>query len=212
MRARRTQNRYEGGRVAWRPILGILVRSGVSPNAITWIGFAGALAVSGLILWRQWLVAGFLFVAIGLMDSLDGTLARLTGRVSKFGAFLDSTLDRMSEAVVLGALGVTLAQDGRPWAVGACFVALGASFLVSYTRARAEGLGISSNKGGLMSRPERLVLTGAGIFFASVWYVLETVVVVLAVLTLLTVAQRLYYVRRALPDAPASPNEESPTS
>lgn len=139
-----------------------------------------------------------MFTAANVMDSLDGSLARLTGNETRFGAFLDSTFDRLSEGLILGAMGVTLAQDGEFWAVGFTFVALAASFLVSYTRARAEGIGITSNRGGLMSRPERLALTGIGVFFAPIDGVLETVVVVLAVLSAVTVVQRLVHVQRAL--------------
>jgi phosphatidylinositol phosphate synthase len=193
------RQRYtDTGRAAIAPVVRGLARMGVTPNAITYFGLLGAVATAALILGRWWLAAGFVFVAANIMDSLDGSLARLTGKETRFGAFLDSTFDRLSEGLILGAMGVTLAQDGEYWAVGVTFVALAASFLVSYTRARAEGIGIHSNRGGLMSRPERLVLTAAGVFFAPIPGVLETVVVVLAVLSSLTVVQRLVHVHRAL--------------
>ena len=193
------RQRYTAGaRAAIAPLVRGLARIGVTPNTITVIGLIGAIATAGLILGRYWLAAGFVFTAANVMDSLDGSLARLTGRETTFGAFLDSTFDRLSEALILGAMGVTLAQDGEYWAVAFTFLALAASFLVSYTRARAEGLGIDSNRGGLMSRPERLVLTAVGVFFAPIDGVLETVVVLLAVLSALTVVQRLLHVRAAL--------------
>ncbi|MEW6583239.1 MAG: CDP-alcohol phosphatidyltransferase family protein [Actinomycetota bacterium] len=193
------RQRYtDGARAAIAPVVRGLARLGITPNAITFIGLAGAVATAGLILGRYWLAAGFVFAAANIMDSLDGSLARLTGRETRMGAFLDSTFDRLSEALILGAMGVTLGQDGTHWAVAVTFVAVAASFLVSYTRARAEGLGVHSNKGGLMSRPERLVLTAAGVFFAPIPGVLETVVVVLAALSALTVVQRLLHVRAAL--------------
>jgi CDP-diacylglycerol---glycerol-3-phosphate 3-phosphatidyltransferase len=154
-----------------------------------------------LMIERQWLAAGFVYVAFSLGDSLDGTLARLQGRSTRFGAFLDSTLDRVAEGVILGALGVTFAQDGTEWAVAACFVALTASFIVSYTRARSEGLGVDDNKGGLMGRPERLVLTGAGIFMAPLGNVLEVLMVVLAAFSAQTAVQRIWHVRQVA-DAP----------
>ncbi len=141
------------------------------------------------------------------MDMLDGSVARLSGRTSVFGAFLDSTFDRLAEALILGAIGVTLAEDGDAWAVALTFLALTGSFLVSYTRARAEGLGIDSNKGGLMSRPERLVLIGAAIFFAPFDPVRQVAVAVLCGLTLLTVAQRLWHVHAVLRDRGAAPDE-----
>jgi CDP-diacylglycerol---glycerol-3-phosphate 3-phosphatidyltransferase len=179
-------------------VIRTLVRLRVTPNAITVAGLLGSIGAAALILERQWVAAGLVYVAASLLDSLDGAVARESGRASAFGAFFDSTLDRLAEGIVLGAIGVTLAQDDAPVAVAACFLALTGSFLVSYTRARAEGLGVASNKGGLMSRPERIVLTAAGIFFASFTHVLEIMVYALAALTLLTVAQRLDHVRRAL--------------
>jgi CDP-diacylglycerol--glycerol-3-phosphate 3-phosphatidyltransferase len=190
-----------------RGLLAVARRTGLTPNALTLIGFGGVCAVGALIIARQWVLAGFLYVAFSLGDSLDGTLARATGRASRFGAFLDSTLDRLAEGVILGALGVTFAVDGNGWAVGACFVALSASFLVSYSRARSEGLGIDSNKGGLTGRPERLVLTGAGIFMGSLGSVLEVTVVVIAALSLVTMLQRIWHIHRALegPGAAAPP-------
>jgi CDP-diacylglycerol--glycerol-3-phosphate 3-phosphatidyltransferase len=181
-----------------RVLLAIARRTGLTPNGLTLIGFAGVCAVGVLIVTRQWVLAGFLYVAFSLGDSLDGTLARATGRASRFGAFLDSTLDRLAEGVILGALGITFALDGNGWAVGACFVALSASFLVSYSRARSEGLGIDSNKGGLTGRPERLVLTGAGIFLGSLGSVLEFTIVVLAALSLFTMLQRIWHIRGVL--------------
>jgi CDP-diacylglycerol--glycerol-3-phosphate 3-phosphatidyltransferase len=170
----------------------------MTPNALTVVGLAGSAAAAGLILARYWLAAAAVFAVANAMDSLDGSLARLTGRETRLGAFLDSTFDRLGEALVIGALGVTLAHDGEAWAVAAAFLALTASFLVSYTRARAEGLGVDGNRGGLMSRPERLVLTALGILLAPIDGVLEAIVVVLAALSFLTVVQRLLYVRAAL--------------
>lgn len=183
----------------------------LSPNGLTLFGFAGVCFTAWLMTERYWLAAGFLYVAFSLGDSLDGTLARAQGRSTLFGAFLDSTLDRVAEGVILGALGVTFAQDGHEWAVVACFIALTASFIVSYTRARSEGLGVDDNKGGLMGRPERLVLTGAGIFLAPLGWVLEVVVVVLAALSTLTAIQRIWHVRQAL-DTRETPHtdQESP--
>ena len=118
------------------------------------------------------MLSSLVFIASGLVDSLDGLVARHQGRVTAFGAFLDSTLDRLAEGVIFGAIGITFAQDDLDWALAACFVALTASFLVSYARARAEGLGIPGSSGGLMGRPERLVIVGAGLFLGGVGDVL----------------------------------------
>jgi len=187
-----------------RSLLGIANALRLTPNGLTLVGFAGVCLVAVLIITRQWVIAGFLYIAFSLGDSLDGTLARAQGRASQFGAFLDSTLDRLAEGVILGALGVTFAENGQQWIVAACFIALSASFLVSYTRARSEGLGIDTNKGGLMGRPERLVLTGAGIFMGSLGSVLEAVIVVLAALSLMTMVHRIWHIYRALQPAPVS--------
>jgi CDP-diacylglycerol--glycerol-3-phosphate 3-phosphatidyltransferase len=187
-----------------RLFLGIATTLRLTPNGLTLLGFAGICLVAVLIITQQWVWAGLLYLAFSLGDSLDGTLARAQGRTSPFGAFLDSTLDRLAEGVILGALGITFASRGNAWIVGACFVALTASFLVSYTRARSEGLGIDSNKGGLMGRPERLVLTGAGIFMGSLGSVLAAVIVVLAALSLSTMVHRIWHIYRALQPEPAS--------
>ncbi len=187
-----------------RVLLAIATAIRLTPNGLTLLGFAGVCGVAALIISRQWVLAGLAYVAFSLADSLDGTLARAQGTATRFGAFLDSTLDRLAEGVILGALGVVLARDGQEVAVGACFVALSASFLVSYTRARSEGLGIDDNKGGLMGRPERLVLTGAGIFMGGLGSVLEVVIYVLAGLSLMTVGQRIWHVRQSIDAPPAA--------
>ncbi len=143
------------------------------------------------------MLSSLLFIASGLVDSLDGLIARHQGRVTAFGAFLDSTLDRLAEGVILGALGITFAQDGNEWALAACFVALTASFLVSYARARAEGLGIPGSSGGLMGRPERLVIVGAALFLGGLGDVTAVLMFILAALSLMTAAHRIALVWQA---------------
>lgn len=177
----------------WR----LVDRSRVTPNVVTIIGFLGICAAAVLTLERLWVIASLVFVASGLVNSLDGLVARHQGRVTAFGAFLDSTLDRLAEGVILGAIGITFAQDGLDWALGAAFVALTASFLVSYARARAEGLGIPGSSGGLMGRPERLVIVGAGLFLGGLGDVLAVLMCILAGLSLLTAAHRVLLVWRA---------------
>jgi CDP-diacylglycerol--glycerol-3-phosphate 3-phosphatidyltransferase len=183
-----------------------LVRLGVTPNAITVFGFTLAIATCVLIVNEIWAAAVAVFFFGSVSDLFDGSVARLSGKVTPFGAFLDSTLDRTAEGLVLGAIGVVLARDGSWWALGACFLTLTASFLISYTRARAEGLGIDSNRGGLMSRPERLVLTGIGLLVAPIDHALEIVIYIMAVLTTLTVVQRVVHVWRTLQERSASPS------
>ena len=177
----------------WR----LVDRSRITPNAVTIIGFLGICAAAVLTLERLWVIASLVFIASGLVDSLDGLVARHQGRVTAFGAFLDSTLDRLAEGVILGAIGITFAQDDLDWALGAAFVALPASFLVSYARARAEGLGIPGSSGGLMGRPERLVIVGAGLFLGGLGDVLAVLMCILAGLSLLTAAHRVLLVWRA---------------
>jgi CDP-diacylglycerol--glycerol-3-phosphate 3-phosphatidyltransferase len=186
----------------------LIARTGITPNGVTILGFLGICAASGLVLGRLWVAASLVFIVSGLVDSLDGSLARYQGRVTAFGGFLDSTLDRLAEAVILGALGITFAQDGRDWALAACFGALAGSFLVSYARARAEGLGIQGSSGGLMGRPERLVLLGAGLFVGGLGLVLESLIVVLAALSLMTAGHRVLIVKAAA-DRPLSREETS---
>lgn len=188
-----------GARTALGGPIRALARNGVGPNAITVAGFLVVASSVPLILTGHWFWAFATFTVGSLSDVLDGSVARLTGKTTRFGAFLDSTLDRFAEGLVLGALGIVFAKDDGWWAVGAAFLALTASFLVSYTRARAEGLGIDSNRGGLMSRVERLFLIGAGLFFTT-WFdrVIAVTVMILAVLSLLTVIQRVIHVWREL--------------
>lgn len=187
----------------------LVARTGVTPNGITILGLLGICVASGLAVGRLWVASSMVFVAAGLVDSLDGQLARYQDRVTRFGGFLDSTLDRLAEVVVLGAIGITFAQDGSEWALGACFAALAGSFLVSYARAKAEALGIAGSSAGLMGRPERLVLLGTGLFLGGIGLALESVIVVLAALSLMTAAQRVLLVWREA-DAPPAPDTGHP--
>ena len=188
----------DGARNIVDPVIRGLVRMGVGPNAVTIVGFTLVAASCALVLAELWVFSWLLFFVGSMSDMLDGSVARLSGKATRFGAFLDSTLDRTAEGLVLGAIGIVFARDGNEWALAASFVALTASFLVSYTRARAEGLGIDSNRGGLMSRTERLFLIGTGLFFGWIDHFLEVAMYVLAVLTLLTVIQRVVHVSNVL--------------
>jgi CDP-diacylglycerol---glycerol-3-phosphate 3-phosphatidyltransferase len=182
---------------ASRALLRLIDRSRITPNAVTIIGFLGICAAAGLALAREWVAASLVFIASGLVDSLDGLLARYQGRTTVFGAFLDSTLDRLAEGVIIGAIGITFAQDDNIWGLAACFVALTASFLVSYARARAEGLGIPGSGAGLMGRPERLVIVGAALFLGGVGDVLPVGMAILAGLSLITAGHRVLLVHKA---------------
>lgn len=175
----------------------------IDPNAVTCTGSLLNAVAAYLAFHERFLAAAIVFLIGSLMDALDGAVAKVTGRVSAFGAFLDSTLDRVSEGLVLGGLGLMFANrddEHRLWFVAACFVAIAASYLTSYTRAKAESLGVQC-KGGLASRVERVVVLTAGLLLATWWFVaIEVAVAVLAVTAALTVIQRVIHVQRALPD------------
>lgn len=199
----RIRDGYEvGGRRVARRVARTLLRpiGSINPNAVTYLGtlLNGVAAV--LAFHEQYLIASIVFLVGSLMDALDGAIAKVTGQVSAFGGFLDSTLDRVSEGLVVGGIGLMFANKGdHLWPVAACYVAIGASFLVSYTRAKAEALGVQA-KGGLASRVERVVVITAGLLFSTWWsHAIEIAVYVLAVTAVLTVIQRVAHVHKALP-------------
>lgn len=184
------------------PLVRGLVRAGVHPNAITTMGFLTVVAAGVLYHQDHVRTAGLLVLLGGAWDIFDGQVARVSGMASKFGAFYDSTLDRISEIVVyLGLLslynsyGRELGDVGMVYAI---FLAMGGSLMVSYTRARAEGLGLDC-KVGLMQRPERVVLLGLGsLSFGLMWggLVLKWCIITVAVLTNVTAVQRIVWVQR----------------
>jgi CDP-diacylglycerol--glycerol-3-phosphate 3-phosphatidyltransferase len=178
-----------------------LARTGITPNGLTAIGFvlnvvAGAVLAFGLLG-----LGAALVLFAGAFDMFDGALARVTNRKTRFGAFFDSTLDRYSEAVVLLGLQVAFLRDvqgdadWRAWAgVVLCYLVMIGSLMVSYTRARAEGLGIDCEVGWLQ-RPERIIALGIGLLLPRA--LLLAVLAALAVFTQITVVQRMVHVRRA---------------
>ena len=188
-------------RLASRSMRG-LARTRVTPDALTALGlticFLAAVSVyfeyRNEILWF-W-TGAILFWAGSLLDVLDGALARQSGRGTPFGAFLDSTTDRIGEAAMLAAIALVFARDGNQVALGAAFAAMTASFLVSYTRARAEALGLKGDV-GLGSRAERVVVIVSGLFLAP-WGLLPWAVYLLNVTAWTTVVQRVLHVRRQL--------------
>jgi CDP-diacylglycerol--glycerol-3-phosphate 3-phosphatidyltransferase len=178
-----------------------LKQSRVTPNQLTALGFSLNIAAGVLLFEELYVLAGIVFLVGSIVDILDGALARLRDQATTFGAFIDSTTDRISEGFVLGAAALVLAREGRTWAVAAIFVALTASFLVSYTRARAEALGLDG-KAGLMGRAERVVLLAA-VILLSPFGALPWGIAVLATLTSFTVGQRIFSVHRQLVSAAA---------
>jgi CDP-diacylglycerol--glycerol-3-phosphate 3-phosphatidyltransferase len=158
----------------------------VLPNHVTSAGLAANVAAAGLIVADQLVLAGLAWLAAGILDLLDGTLARSQGRATRFGAFLDSTVDRISEGVVFSAIAYRFAMLGQPIDAALVVLALLGSLLVSYTRARAEALG-GRCKVGLLTRAERVLLLAIGLCFD----LLPLVVYLLVLLTAVTVAQRV---------------------
>jgi CDP-diacylglycerol--glycerol-3-phosphate 3-phosphatidyltransferase len=190
-------------RLATRSIGG-LARTRVTPNALTACGVT-LCAVAAVLVYLEyeselvffWLGA-VVFVVGSLLDILDGALARASGKGTPFGAFVDSTTDRVSEGFVLGAIALVFHRDGNEIALGAAFAALAGSFLVSYTRARAEALGLRGDV-GIGSRAERVVVITAGLVLAP-WGLLQWAIYLLTATAWFTVVQRVLSVRTQLRD------------
>jgi CDP-diacylglycerol--glycerol-3-phosphate 3-phosphatidyltransferase len=179
-----------------------LIESRLTPNAISLTGFALNLAAAGLVVGRLFFLAGVAFIVGSVMDTLDGRYSRMSGKGTPFGAFLDSTLDRLEEGIVLTAVAAYFASRNNQAAVAAVVAAVLGSLMVSYTRARAEALGIEC-KVGLATRPVRVVILSIGLVFAKGaslghFELLEPAVYVLAALTILTTVQRIAHVRTQL--------------
>ena len=189
---------------AARPFARALMGARVTPNQVSTAAMALNVAAAGLILDDALLAAGIVYLCAGSLDLLDGALARLSNQVSAGGAFLDSTLDRISEGVVFAAIAYHFSIHGEPVNAALAVLALLFSLLVSYTRARAEALG-SQCKVGTATRAERVMLMAAGLAFG----LLDWVVWLMVVLTAFTVAQRIVHTLREL-GTPARP--ETPRS
>jgi CDP-diacylglycerol--glycerol-3-phosphate 3-phosphatidyltransferase len=179
-----------------------LIESRLTPNAISLTGFALNLAAAGLVVGRYFFLAGVAFIIGSVMDTLDGRYSRMSGKGTPFGAFLDSTLDRLEEGIVLTAVGAYFASRRDEVAVAAVVAAVLFSLMVSYTRARAEALGVEC-KVGLATRPVRVVILAAGLVFAKGaslghFELLAPSVYVLAALTAVTTVQRILHVRAEL--------------
>jgi CDP-diacylglycerol--glycerol-3-phosphate 3-phosphatidyltransferase len=191
-------------RLASRSITG-LTRTRVTPNALTTAGVVLCALASVLVYFEYrneilffW-AGAFVFVVGSILDILDGALARAGGKSTPFGAFVDSTTDRISEAFMLGAIALVLTRDGNELGVGLTVAAIAGSFLVSYARARAEALGLRGDV-GIGSRAERVVVITAGLVLAP-WGVLPWAIGVLAATAWFTVLQRILHVRRQLRSA-----------
>jgi CDP-diacylglycerol---glycerol-3-phosphate 3-phosphatidyltransferase len=185
-----------------------LIESRLTPNAISLTGFALNLAAAGLVVGRLFFLAGIAFIVGSVMDTLDGRYSRMSGKGTQFGAFLDSTLDRLEEGIVLTAVAAYFASRDDQAAVAAVVAAVLFSLMVSYTRARAEALGVQC-KVGLATRPVRVVIIAIGLLFAEGasigrFELLAPAVYVLAALSFVTVCQRIWHVRQELSEPPGS--------
>jgi CDP-diacylglycerol--glycerol-3-phosphate 3-phosphatidyltransferase len=178
-----------------------LVASRLTPNQISMTGFVLNVIAAVLVWQHEFFIGGVVFIVGSICDTLDGGYSRMSGKGTPFGAFLDSTLDRIVEGIVLTAVAVTFTQREDELAVAAVVVAVMASLVVSYTRARAEALGVEC-KVGIADRLVRVIILSAGLVFAAVG-ALEPAVYVLAALSSFTVVQRILHVRRQLAQPPS---------
>ncbi|MFC1902101.1 CDP-alcohol phosphatidyltransferase family protein [Chloroflexota bacterium] len=178
-----------------QPVVKLLARTPLTPNTITWLGFWITAGAAVLVVTNHLFAAGFVVLVAGLFDMLDGALARITNRVTRFGAVLDSTLDRLSEAVLLLSILVIYSREAQVTGSLLAGIALLASFMVSYLRARTEALGIEC-KVGLFTRPERVIVLTLGLLLSRYDYALIIALAIIAFFSFLTAGQRLLHARR----------------
>jgi CDP-diacylglycerol--glycerol-3-phosphate 3-phosphatidyltransferase len=182
------------------PVARLLLRLRVSPDAVTLVG---TIAASGAALWffprQQWFLGALVIALLAFSDMLDGTMARLSGRQGPWGAFLDSTLDRVTDGALFGGLLLGFLHLGDVWTATTALACLVGALVVSYAKARAESVGATCNV-GIAERSERLIsaLLAAGLYGLGVPYILPVVLWVLAVVTWVTVVQRIWHVRGQL--------------
>ncbi len=179
-----------------------LIESRLTPNAISITGLILNIAAAVLITQSLFVLGGIAFIVGSVMDTLDGRYSRMSGKGTMFGAFLDSTLDRIEEGLVLTAVAWYFAEAGDEVAAAACVLVVLGSLMVSYTRARAEALGVEC-KVGLATRPVRVVILSAGLVFAEGELIndvdlLPAAIYTMVALTAITVAQRVWHVRGEL--------------
>jgi len=185
-----TLRRRIGARIS-EPMISVLKRCPIPPDAVTLTGLAITLVAAWLAADGRFLLAGLVLAAASLFDMLDGALARATGKTTQFGAILDSVCDRIAEAAVIGGLVLWFTSTGHTVGVLVSLVALVSSFLVSYARARGEGVGIQCTV-GLCTRPERAIVLTLGLLTG---WVLAAVIII-AVGASVTVLERLVYLQR----------------
>jgi len=175
-----------------QPVVRLLARTGVTPNALTWLGLLLSVGAAALIALRQPFAAGFIVLVSGLFDMLDGALARFTGKSTRFGAILDSTLDRLGEVAILLGLLILFVRDLATPGIIIAGVTLSGALMVSYLRARAEAAGLIGET-GLFTRTERVIILSLGLLLSGINYALITSLGIIAFFSYLTVIQRLLH-------------------
>ncbi len=177
-----------------KPLLTTLSKSHIKPNTLTWIGLAISIIAALAIATNHLFVSGLLILLSGLFDILDGALARLTNQTTRFGALLDSTFDRISDALLLLGLLALFIKGNNYLEIVLIFLALVGSFLTSYVRARAEGIGIDCPV-GLFTRAERFIILALALLLHQFYkFSILIALFALVVLSFITVGQRLFYV------------------
>ncbi len=178
-------------RIFLEPAARFISRTGISPNVVTVTGFLLMIGVAVVLAWGNLFWGGILIIGVALFDAIDGTLARMMGRTSRFGAFLDSTLDRFSEAVIYLGIFIYLSEQNLRLELILIYATVVGSLMVSYARARAEGIGVPL-KDGLFTRFERVFLLVVGLILNQLTLVLW----LLAIFSNLTAVHRMYLVWR----------------
>ena len=181
------------GRQVTAPVVALIARTSITPNALTVFSLLITLVAGALIAADHLLIAGLVVMFASVFDILDGALACATNRVTKFGAALDSTLDRMAEGVIFVGLMWFFSDKGSPAGVVLAGIAMMASFAVSYVRARAEGLGLECEV-GILTRSERIILLVLGLLLSGFGFILPAVLIIIIAFSSITVGQRLFVV------------------
>jgi len=177
-----------------QPAAELLARTSITPNILTWFGFLITIGAAVLIVTGHLFAAGLVVLLAGFFDILDGALARRTNQTTRFGALLDSTLDRLSEALLLlGILVLNLLRDQLSVEVLLVCLALIGSLLVSYVKARAEALGLECQV-GLFTRAERVTVLALGLLLSQIDYALITALAIIVLFSFITAGQRVLYV------------------
>jgi CDP-diacylglycerol--glycerol-3-phosphate 3-phosphatidyltransferase len=173
------------------PIGAFLNRMGIHPNTLTLAGLAGNLIAALFLSRGNFLIGGLIALAMGPVDGLDGTMARLRGEPTSFGAFVDSVSDRYSELLIFGGLMAHYLMTDEPYMVGLIFIAACGSVLVSYHRARVEGLGFEA-KVGILTRMERFVILIPSLILG----IPRIGIGIVAIFANITALQRVFFVRK----------------